>query len=84
MSEQQPITYKEVIDKLKDKKLEDYTKEDTGERYIVFRYRRRTEHTGNTKIINKTWIYRGTYNFCWYNNRPAGHTRPISKWNIQI
>lgn len=42
MSEQQPITYKEVIDRLKDKKLEDYTKEDTGERYIVFRYRRRT------------------------------------------
>ena len=64
MSEQQPITYKEVIDRLKNIKLEDYTKEDTGERYIVFRHRKRIEHTGNTKIINKTWICRGTYNLC--------------------
>ena len=64
MSEQQPITYKEVIDRLKNTKLEDYTKEDTGERYIVFRYRRRTEYTGNTKTTNKTWICRRTYNFC--------------------
>lgn len=79
MSEQQPITYKEVIDRLKNIKLEDYTKEDTVERYIVFRYRRRTEHTGNTKATNKTWICGRTYNLCRYNNRQTSYKRPVDK-----
>lgn len=34
-------TYEDVIERLKDVKLEDYTKMDLAERYIIYRHRTR-------------------------------------------
>lgn len=43
--EEEPITYEAVTNRLKNVKLEDYTKEDTRRQIYSLWYRRRIEYT---------------------------------------